>query len=624
MSASNIIESFFVALGFEVDPKGLDEMKKKTEELRDSALKLGAIFTGAAAGIGLLVQGVASSLGDLYSFSELNNMSARSVAALGKIATENDGSLEGMKSTIQSINKVIGEASLGIGRGAMTFEKLGLAAKGADGKVKSVDELLGDVADKMQGLSRQEQIAMAEKLGIDPQFVKVLERGSANLAKLREEAEMMNPFTEKDYELADQVDKLFIKAKGTLGVFTKMLGVALLPTVKEVLQNYMEWFKASRKATSDTVIRGLKFVAGALGTVWDWVVRLVSGTKSLIDWFRQFEIVTYLAAGALAVFISVKTYDFLLQIGAAMKMLILRMATFNATALLVPAIIGAVALALGALIDDYVNWKEGNESIIGDLVQEFPMLLDIITAVEEAVGAVGAFWLQQWKTLGPPLTELGRALWKLGSIVVQTLWPVVKMVFTGWAYIMAAIIPIVASIVGWLAERLVAGIRLVIQTFTVIVGTVTKVYDAVVSVFTSIGAVIQTAKKWVEDFVASIEQGITKLGELAERANVFNRGVNAVVEAATGEKGQTLGGLIYDTLNSEPNSTPATPLDARRGVLGTANNTNSSSTVTQSTQITAPITINSPDPSKAGESVRQELEKMNRQTVRNGQSAVAL
>ena len=63
--AANILESFFVALGFQVDTSGLEEMKKKTEELRDSALKVGAVFTGAAAGIGLLVQGVASSMGDL-------------------------------------------------------------------------------------------------------------------------------------------------------------------------------------------------------------------------------------------------------------------------------------------------------------------------------------------------------------------------------------------------------------------------------------------------------------------------------------------------------------------------------------------------------------------------------
>ena len=70
--AANIIESFFVSLGFEVNTEKIDEFKKKAEELRESATTLGSIFTGAAAGIGLLVQGVASSMGDLASFAELN------------------------------------------------------------------------------------------------------------------------------------------------------------------------------------------------------------------------------------------------------------------------------------------------------------------------------------------------------------------------------------------------------------------------------------------------------------------------------------------------------------------------------------------------------------------------
>ena len=50
-----------------------------------------------------------------------------------------------------------------------------------------------------------------------------------------------------------------------------------------------------------------------------------------------------------------------------------------------------------------------------------------------------------------------------------------------------------------------------------------------------------------------------------------------------------------------------------------------SSSVTQSTTVNVPqIVVNSPDPAKAGQSVREELERMNRQTTRNGQSAVLL
>lgn len=665
--SANIIESFFVSLGFEVNTEKIDEFKKKAAELRESAVTLGSIFTGAAAGIALLVQGVASSMGDLASFAELNDISAKSVAALGKIATANDGSLEGMKSTIQSLNKTIGEAALGIGRGAMTFEKLGLKAKDANGKVKTVDDLLGEVADKMQGLSRQEQIGMAEKLGIDPQFVKVLEKGSENLAKLREEAELLNPFTEADYQLADQVDKLFLKAKGTLGTFTKMLGVSLLPTVKEVLQNYLEWFKASRKATSDVFIRALKLMAGAVGTVWDWVVRLVSGLKGAYDWLTQFKVVTYLAAGALAAFVSVKTYDFVLQLGAAIRMLTLRMATFNATAMIIPAIIGAIIIALGLLIDDYVNWKEGNDSVLGGLVEQFPALLGIIRTIEEGIGSFTDFWLQQWDTLKGPLASLGGAIWNLVTTVVGALWPVVKMVFTGWAYILAAVIPIVATLIEWIAGFLVGAIRFVVDALTWIVQAATTVFQGVVAVVQfAIDAIVAYFAWWWQTVVQIYQ---TVVGIIGQVVDAVMGGVKGAVDwvmgildtaqqkvmgfidtvvGAIGKVGQLLG-LTNDASNvdvkvsktaqaaaqapaMQPGATAASdagavsaPVSALGGVVGRAgSNVSNRSTVTQTTTIQAPITVNSPDPVKAGEAVRQELDKMNKQTTRNGQSAVAL
>lgn len=613
MAAANIIESFFVSLGFEVNTEKIEEFKKKTEELRESATTIGSIFTGAAAGIGLLVQGVAASMGDLASFAELNDVSAKSVAALGKIATENDGSLEGMKSTIQSLNKTIGEASIGIGRGAMTFEKLNLSAKKADGSVKNVDDILAEVADKMQGLSRQEQIAMAEKLGIDPQFVKVLEKGSANLAKLREEAELLNPFTEEDYQLADQVDKLFIKAKATLGTFTKMLGVSLLPTVKEVLQNYLEWFKASRKATSDVFIQALKLLAGAIGTVWDWVVRLVSGLKSAYDWLTHFKAATYAAAAAVAVFIAYQVGNFFNNLWASIKLATSALRTFIATGAAAAApliIIGAIAAAIALLIDDYVNWKEGNDSVIGGLVEQFPWLLGVIETIEKAVGQLIDFWVQQWKTLMPPLMELVAALWNLITVVAELLWPVIKMIFTGWAYLLAAVIPIVAALVGWIAEALVAAITAVIEAGTWLANAFTAVFNGIKTGIDFVVDVFETAKQKVMGFIDMVTGAIGKVGQLLGLTSDASK-VNLSVSSAGGSSTQA----------SANNS-----LNAGGGVIGSAgSNTSSNSTVTQTTQITGTtIQINSPDPTKAGEAVKQELDKMNKQTVRNGQSAVAL
>lgn len=710
---SNVIESFFVSLGFEVNTEKIEEFKKKADELRESVLKVGAIATGAAVGIGLLVEKVAGSMGELYSFAELNEVSARSVAALGKIAVENDSSLEGMKSTIQSVNRVIGEAALGVGRGAMTFEKLGMSAKRADGSVKNVDDILGEVADKMAGMSRQEQIALANKLGIDPQFVKVLEKGAENLAKLREEAELMNPFTENDYKLADEVDKLFIKAKGTLGVFTKMVGVALLPQVKMALKTYMEWFKESRKVSSSSIATGLKVIASAIGTLWDWVMRVVDGLKVAFQWFTQFKALTWAAGAAIAALIAYQAGVFFTNLGAAIFTAARALMTFNASAALPVILIGGIVVAIALLVDELVNFYEGNESIIGQLNEEYPGAIygawgllallgggfvalkwKAISSMLETMAIMGLYALDYVKLAGKAAISFATLTWGWISSAAAALASGAQMALA-WiigmgpiAWVIAAVVAAVGLIwyywddlskwlgtawdetMNWLSSAwgtfasylgdswgsIIAFIRPAIDNIADMWGGLT---DLLTGNFE--GATEHLKSIW-ERFVNFWLSGWEKLKAgiawVAEKLGLSDATVNVQSTDEPGLAGQPgqpglpgqPGKAGQPGLAGQPGQ-PAPVLTALKqapalqawqdkqpvaaqsapawqqpgGVIGRAGNTlTNNSTTTQTTTITAPITVNSPDPAKAGEAVKTELDRLNKQAVRNGQTAVAL
>lgn len=625
---SNVIESFFVSLGFEVNTEKIEEFKKKADELRESVLKVGAIATGAAVGIGLLVEKVAGSMGELYSFAELNEVSARSVAALGKIAVENDSSLEGMKSTIQSVNRVIGEAALGVGRGAMTFEKLGLSAKRADGSVKNVDDILGEVADKMAGMSRQEQIALANKLGIDPQFVKVLEKGAENLAKLREEAELMNPFTENDYKLADEVDKLFIKAKGTLGVFTKMVGVALLPQVKMALKTYMEWFKESRKVSSSSIATGLKVIASAIGTLWDWVMRVVDGLKGAFQWFTQFKALTWAAGAAIAALIAYQAGVFFTNLGAAIFTAARALMTFNASAALPVILIGGIVVAIALLVDELVNFYEGNESIIGQLNEEYPGAIYGAWGLLALLG--GGFVALKWKAISSMLETMAiMGLYALDYVKLAGKAAISFATLT-WGWISSAAAALasgaqmaMAWIIGmgpiaWVIAAVVAAVGLIWYYWDDLskwLGTawntsMQAVKDGVDAAIAWVIAAFTSAKDKVMGFIDSVVGAISKVGQLLGLTDDASK-VKIAVGSAPGQ--------------ASADASANNSFNASGGVIGRAgSNTNVASTTTQTTTITAPITVNSPDPAKAGEAVKTELDRLNKQAVRNGQTAVAL
>ena len=641
---ANVIDSFLISLGFQTETKGADEYKKSLQSVEQTLATVAGVATAAAGLISWAVHKAAQSMGEIWDFAELNELSARSVQALIKVGEENDVTMEGMKSTIQSVNKVIGEAALGIGRGAMTFEKLGLSAKKADGSVKGVDDMLGEVADKMQGMSRQEQLALGMKLGIDQQFVKTLAQGSENLRQLREEAELFNPFKEGDYELADQVDKLYMKASKTVGVFGRQIAVSLFPVIKQMLEGYLAWFKEFRETGSDAFSKGLKVIVAVLQTLWEWVVRVVGSVKSIISWFTQFEVVTWAAYAALLAFVSMKTYSFVQNLISGIMGLTRTMMGFNAAALIWPVIIGAIILAVALLIDEFVNFKEGNDSFLGDLVKEYPQLLGVINSISDGIGSVIDWLMNLFTQIKDPLMKLGGALINL----FMALWPVVKFVFSIIGEVIMAVLPIVI----WLAERIVGLITWAIEAAVVVVGWLV---GAVAWVVEAIAAYVRFATDfWVAAFNLAVWAITTALNFLV---GVFTRAWEAIKTSFTSvfdwmsEKFDAVVGKVKDAMAWVGNliglsdtasvklaaanagsgrsvgDSPSSQLGASSGPLGVAAGPSSSSqtNVTSTTTVNVPsITINSPDPAKAGWSVREELNKANRQSVRNGQSAVLL
>jgi len=539
MTGSNIIESFFIALGYQIDTKELDRFKTQATVAAKAAAKIGAVVVGAATGLGLFTRSIAKTLGDTSDFAELNNLSARSVEALGKVALENDSSIEAMRGSIQSLNGMVGQAALGLGRGAMIFKRLGLTARDSNGHIKTTDQILEDVADRMRGLSRQENIAMANKLGIDPMLVKTLELGSAHLRSLREEAEAMNPLTEEDYRLADEVDRLFTKAQSSVGLLAKVIGAKLLPFAKKVLTWYLEWIKSGRKnnALINLFTRALRLASSVLGTLWEWLQRIYKAVETAVVWLSQFRVVIALVGMLIGGLLAYQVGAFFIMLGTAILNAAKALWAFNFAAALPAVLIGLLVAAIVLLVDELVNFYEGNETIIGQLMEDFPYAIHAAwAALILLVGGVAAF-------------------------------------AGGWA---VAIAGVVAG-VWWLWQNWDKATTLMQETWDGILATIKSTIDTIATFFRGMGNVL------------------------------------SIVAAP-----------ISQTLQSAATSlvSPSVPSG---GMLGAAATSTTTSSVSNATNISGTnITIQTNDPTKAGESVRLELERIAKNATRNGQSAVAL
>lgn len=592
--AANIIESFFVSLGFEINTEKLDEFEQKLAAARGTVLAVGALAATAAAGIGLFVSKVAEGIDELGDFADVEQVSIEALQEIGYAAQLNGSSLEALKASVSGVNKTVGEAALGIGRGAQTFEKLGMSAKNADGSIKSFDQVLEEVAGKMEGLSRQEQIALAEKLGIDRSLIPLLAKGRGELEALRKEAQAFGVASEEDAQKAGELTDSLDRTRFMLGALGKYIAVGFMPQVTAVLEGFRSWMLANEKIIKSSLGNALKAVTAIIRTLWDWTVRLANGFVGVVRWLDSFSAATKIAAA------------FGLLLGAAIAF----------PAVMMGLLLGAIFL----VVDELMNFYEGNETVIGQLLNEFP---NAGKAVVVALGTIGAaFVALKWQAI---------------SAWAATMWGAVRsaaVTIAAAATIAGGILPLIGMYVSMAASAVAAGISAA-AAWLIAIAPIALVIAAIVAVGVAI------YKLW-----ANWDEVTAWISEAWDSVTAKVSGFIDLVAGAIGKVGRLLG-LVDDTSDIEvkvsktaqaaaqaPAMQPAmttpvagVPITAAGGVIGRSESlasTSNATSINQSFTTHAPITINNPDPAKAAEEVRRELDRRDRQAIRNGQTAVGL
>jgi hypothetical protein len=598
---NEILGFFGVRLGFETDTSKIEEFKRQSEQLRSSVLALGGLLTGAAVGVGLFVRHVAEGMGELEHFAELNQLSARSVAAWNKLAAENLIPAESAQQSLQAVNTALGGVLSNMPRAVMLFERLGLSARHAGGQAKTLDDILGDLAEKMAHRSRAANIAMAERLGLDPHFVPLLEKGREAFMRLREEAEQAVPFSDEQYKQAEEIEKSFRAASRAIGVLSKQIAIALFPVVKRALDGFLQWYKNLRQATNSQFMQALKLLAAVMGEVWDWVERLVRWFTRLVGWLDQFRVVSWGARIALAALIGLKAYEFFTALGSAIGKAAKALFSFNMGMLPTVGMVALIAL-IGLLINELVRYYGGQESVISLLEKDFPH------AIHAAWGAlvllIGGFIALKWAAIKSMLeTMYIVGLYAAAWIKAQAAM-LASMLRTAvlWTAITARLaIQWITAHLSMAAATLAAywPILLIIAAIVLVVAAVWYLWKNWDQVTEWISKAWDAVTARVMKFVDLVTGAIHKVGELlgltGDNNGLFFGDEGGLALAAAGGPGAT------------------------GGLLGKAETNSSNSVVSQTTQITGTqITVVSPDPDKAGQKVKEALSDHATTAIRNG------
>lgn len=176
--------------------------------------------------------------------------------------------------TLAKIARKAQDAKLGNQEAAMTFRRAGIEYKDSSGKLLSVEDLLGNVADTFARMPPgAERSALALKLFEESgaKMIPFLAKGRAGIAELREEMRKGGGLmTARQIADAKAFNEQWYKLKMSATGLRNAIGSTLLPVLTRLVQGLVTWLRASGaaqafgKAIGGVAVVAAKLVAGVV------------------------------------------------------------------------------------------------------------------------------------------------------------------------------------------------------------------------------------------------------------------------------------------------------------------------------------------------------------------------
>ncbi|WP_291810800.1 hypothetical protein [Limnobacter sp.] len=250
--------------------KGLDKASYQAEQFEKNVKKridgavngvsnsLKGLALGAAAGVGaaLSVDAAFSKLSN--TFQELDR-TAKSAAQLG-ILVEDLSRLEfaaglsgvgadQLRDTLKDLSKNAVEASKGSKAQAEAFELIGVSVTDAEGKVKSLTDLLPEVADAFSGFedgATKSELAMKIFGEQGLRLIPLLNQGAEGIRAMGLEADALGiTMSAETAANAELFNDNLARLQGTITGLTQSIAQDLLPALNSILTPLLEGIKAS-------------------------------------------------------------------------------------------------------------------------------------------------------------------------------------------------------------------------------------------------------------------------------------------------------------------------------------------------------------------------------------------
>lgn len=353
-----IVEEFAGLVGWKVDDSELVKNQQVVDKTEKSYVSFARVLQVAAAALsGVLLTSVNRTTTEMNQLSKSVFIATDTIGAIAQVASLAGFSFESVIDLAEELNNKLGE-SKGIEEMTavkeatdilgLSFEKLNKqspeeqflavlnAAKMLEDQqlaVSAADILLGAEANRIVGILREEEGTIEDLIARFRELNFLTEEGKEGATE----------FTRESGKLGDSLGSLSRQIFG-------LIGKALVP----MLKLFNEVIAANKDAISE----------------------------ALLTFFENLNRILIVLAGSFGALLALRIPVLFALAATAVKGLALSFTTglipaialFNASALLIPALIAAAVIAVGLLVEDLVVFFQGGDSALGRFLDKFPFL----------------------------------------------------------------------------------------------------------------------------------------------------------------------------------------------------------------------------------------------------------
>ncbi len=276
-------------------------------DVLETAAKIAGVTAAAAAAIFGVVHGFSEAGDNIEMMSKRLGLTTDAYQELSYAAKKADVDQETFDATMGKFSKNIAEAAAGSGEALVGFNALGISIRDANGKIKPMDTLLPQVAEKMKNIQNQSvRNAIAAKIfGKEGAKLNgIFEEGAEGLARLRKEAHDVGAvMTPEQIKTAAEFDDGLKSITATLLGVRNTIGAALAPILLGFMEKAQKWIIANREqiekwaqAFADKLPGAIDAVISVVIGLWNACQPLIAAVTALCDIFGTSNVVFAAAA----------------------------------------------------------------------------------------------------------------------------------------------------------------------------------------------------------------------------------------------------------------------------------------------------------------------------------------